>query len=143
MIFQSFHDKFPAIAEAETRVVLVFENNKFNLPPDDYIFVEIFCNDKKCDCRRVFFDVFSEKRKRLEAVICWGWESRDFYKKWLGINDKEMITELIGPALNVGSQQSELAPALLRLLTESLLTDIEYCNRIKRHHQMFKKKTLF
>ena len=128
MIFQSFHDKFPAIAEAETKSVMVFENNDYGLPPDNYMFVELFCNDKKCDCRRVFFEVFSEKRNKSEAVICWGWENRDFYKKWLGYYDKDMITELIGPALNAGSQQSELAPVLLKAFTELFLTDFAYCD---------------
>ncbi len=140
MIFQSFHDKFPAIAEAETKAIQVFQNNDYGLPPDSYIFVELFCNDKKCDCRRVFFDVFSENKNASVALICWGWESRDFYKKWLGIYDSALITELIGPSLNVGSPQSELAPAILLMIEELLKNNIAYCERIKMHYKLFKGK---
>ncbi|MFH2143975.1 MAG: hypothetical protein ABIJ97_16235 [Bacteroidota bacterium] len=139
MFFQSFHDKFPVIAEAETRTIMVFENNDFGLPADSYTFVELFCNDPKCDCRRVFFQVFSEKRGKSEAVIYWGWENAAFYRKWMGYANKQMLTELIGPGLNVGSPQSNLAPALLNMCAKVLLNDNTYTNRVKNHYAMFKK----
>jgi len=140
MNFQSFHDKFPALAEKETRTITVFKNNDFGLPADDYTFVELFCNVAKCDCRRVFFQVFSMKRRQSEAIICWGWENAAFYKKWMGYADKQMLAEMIGPCLNVGSPQSPLAPALLNLFSKLLLNDVTYTNRVKNHYAMFKKK---
>lgn len=139
MYFQSFHEKFPAIAEAETRTVTLLDDNVYSLPANDYIFVEMFCNTRKCDCRRVMFTVFSGINQQVEAVIAWGWEARDFYKKWLGYYDKDEITELIGPSLNVGSPQSLNAPQLLILFKDILLSDAEYCNRVKKHYLTFKK----
>ena len=142
MNFQAFHDKFPKIAEEESKTIILSENNTYGLPADNYLFVEMFCNDKKCDCRRVFFMVFSGNNEPL-AVICWGWETRDFYKKWLGFYDKEMITDLIGPGLNDTSYQSKLAPRILEMYKEVLLSDINYCKRVKQHYTLFKKKRFF
>ncbi|MCK4735010.1 MAG: hypothetical protein KAT65_21335 [Methanophagales archaeon] len=44
------------------------------------------------------------------AVIAYGWENRKFYADWLGRNDPPAIADLKGPALNLASHQSELAP---------------------------------
>ncbi|NLX95729.1 MAG: IS110 family transposase [Rhodopirellula sp.] len=51
-----------------------------------------------------------------EAVIAWGWESREFYARWMHTDAPEMIRELQGPVLNLGSPQSSHAPALLDLV---------------------------
>ncbi len=141
MMYQSFHDKFPTVAEAETKSVVFLQENEYGVPVDSYLFVELFCNDKKCDCRRVFLEVYSDPQKYPVAVICWGWEPVAFYRKWLGFTDKEILIELKGPALNSGSYQSPIAPALLKYASEILLKDKDYTDRIQRHYTMFKKKT--
>jgi len=46
----------------------------------------------------------------------------------------------MGPALNVGSPQSSLAPALLNFVREVLLRDEAYLERIKRHYHLFRAK---
>lgn len=50
-----------------------------------------------------------------------------------------MILELMGPALNVGSPQSKIAPQLVKTCKELLLSNKNYIDRIKRHYQLFKK----
>ena len=82
MSFAPFYEYFPEIAERETRSITIF-NRDFNLPPDDYGFTEAFCNDKGCDCRRVFFNVIPDKGRRMEAVISYGWEPVSFYAGWM------------------------------------------------------------
>lgn len=141
MMFQSFNDVFPAIAEKETRIITLLSNNKYGLPADSYLFVELFCNDPKCDCRRAMFQVFSLSNNESLATICWGWESASFYVKWLGLNDKEMIKELKGPALNTGSYQSAKATILLKLFSELLLPDAAFTMRVKEHYSTFKRKS--
>jgi hypothetical protein len=55
MPFQLFHDLFPEMAERETRSVIVPPGSPpSGLPPGQYAFLEMFCNEKGCDCRRVF-----------------------------------------------------------------------------------------
>ena len=140
-MYQSFHDLFPAIAEKETRAITLFSNNKYGLPADDYLFVELFCNDPKCDCRRAMFQVFTLSNNKDLATICWGWESASFYTKWLGYNNKETIDELKGPALNTASFQSAKATILLNLFLELLLPDTAFTKRVKEHYARFKQKS--
>jgi hypothetical protein len=141
MSFAPFSEHFRELAEAETRVITLPTGDSSNLPADSYVFSEMYCNERGCDCRRVFFTVFSESHKRAEAVVAYGWETKAFYAKWLGNNDLATLVELQGPILNPGSPQSPLAPAILRLTEEVLLKDPAYLERIKRHYALFRQTT--
>ncbi|MCI5211984.1 MAG: hypothetical protein D3910_25115 [Candidatus Electrothrix sp. ATG2] len=99
----------------------------------------MFCDEPDCDCRRVFFSVISSRDEEIKAVIAWGWEDQTFYTTWLGSKNPPVINELMGPALNSASPQSDLAPALLRVFQEVLLPDTAYVERVKRHYAMFRK----
>jgi len=140
MQYSSFHSRFPEIAERETRTVTLLDHSDFNLPPAYYSFLEMFCDEPGCDCRRALFSVVSSLQQDIKAVIAWGWEERNFYAKWMGDNDPNVIDGLKGPALNLASPQSNLAPALLVLFREVLLQDIAYVERVKRHYTMFREK---
>jgi hypothetical protein len=134
-----FHELCPEAAKKETRTVFL-PQAMGGLPAGSYDFVEMFCDEPDCDCRRVMFSVFSSARKKIEAVIAWGWESAEFYKRWLKIEDDEMIKEMIGPVLNLGSYQSEYAPIILNLFATELLADPAYVARLKRHYAEFREK---
>lgn len=143
MPFELFQELFPKLAETETRSVTIPAGNSL-LPADEYGLLEAYCDDDDCDCRRVFFNVVSRKRNDVVAVVAYGWESEEFYMKWYGgepTNEMERLTiqEMRGIGLNAASPQSELAPAILKLVAW-LLTDPAYVARIKRHYQMFKEK---
>ena len=140
MPYSLFHSRFREVAERETRTVTVMDCAAFNLPPADYSFLEMFCDEPGCDCRRVFFSVVSSLQEGIQAVITWGWEERDFYVKWMGDDDPRIINDLIGPALNLASPQSDLAPALLDLFRNVLLQDTAYVERVKRHYAMFRQE---
>ncbi len=140
MAYVLFHDYFPAVAERETRSITIINFLKWRLPPGQYSFLEMFCDEPGCDCRRVFFYVVSSFRKDVEAVIAYGWESTSFYAKWMGDDDPATIAELKGPVLNLGSPQTSLAPAILKLFQGVLLTDSAYMERVKRHYAMFREK---
>lgn len=140
MPYSLFHSRFPDVAERETRTVTVIDSSDFNLPPAHYSFLEMFCDEPGCDCRRVFFSVVSSLQKDIQAVIAWGWEEREFYTKWMGDDDPRIINDLIGPALNLASPQSNLAPALLYLFRNVLLQDTAYVERVKRHYTMFRQE---
>ncbi|MFM8764290.1 MAG: hypothetical protein ACKOEZ_05580 [Spartobacteria bacterium] len=137
MPFEPFHSRLPAIAETETRSVIV--SDQADLPPAEYGFVEMFCNEPGCDCRRVFFTVFSSRTQKPVAVIAYGWESISFYRKWFKYPIPNMdIAELKGPVLNTMSSQCPYAPAILKLFNEVLLPDTDYIERIKRHYKLFR-----
>lgn len=138
MPFALFHSRFPEVAERETRTITVLPNSDLALPAGDYGFLEMFCDEPDCDCRRVFFYVVSSVRKDVEAVVTWGWETRSFYARWMKDDDPEVLFTLKGPALNPGSPQTNLAPALLSLVQTVLLRDPEYVQRVKKHYRLFR-----
>ena len=139
MPYSLFHMRFPEVAERETRTITVIDPSSSNLPPAHYSFLEMFCDEPGCDCRRVFFTVVSSLQNDIKAVIAWGWEDKEFYRKWMGSNDPYAINDLKGPVLNLASPQSELAPALLKLSQRVLLQDSGYIERVKRHYAMFRE----
>jgi hypothetical protein len=140
MSYAPFHEYCPEIAEKETRVITILEDASWKLPPADYGFVEMFCKDQGCDCRRVFFLVMSSIDEQPKAVIAYGWEKKKFYVKWFRNTDPTVIKDLMGPVLNQMSPQSELAPELLQLCIDILLRDKSYIQRVKRHYSMMREK---
>ncbi len=135
MPYAPFYEYFPDLAVKETRTLTVF--NVPDLPPGEYGFLEAYCDERGCDCRRVFFNVIEARTQQVCAVLAYGWESREFYVKWFKMDIPAVIRELQGPALNSASQQSVLAPALLKQL-RVLLQDPAYVERLKRHYALFK-----
>ncbi len=135
MPFTLFHERFPKIAEKETRTITIF--NFSELPNDSYGLVEAYCDELDCDCRRVFLNVISANHKKLLATIAFGWESKEYYARWMGNNDPRAIKDLKGPVLNSASSQSKLAPALLNQI-KVVLEDKNYIKRLKRHYNLFK-----
>ena len=139
MPFELLHSRLPDLAKAETRTITVLEGNtSIPLPPGDYGFLEMFCNEPGCDCRRVFFNVISSRTQDTVAVIAYGWESRHFYRNWFKQGTKEDIAMLQGPELNWGSPQSKHADAILQLFKDSLLPQTDYIERVKGHYKLFR-----
>ena len=52
----SFHGLLPEIAENETRIVTVTDEQS-GIKPGQYVFHELYCTDRKCDCRRAMIQV--------------------------------------------------------------------------------------
>lgn len=140
MPYAPFSKYFPDLAENETRSITVTELYDLGLPSGVYSFIEMFCDENGCDCRRVFFYVISSFRKKVEAVIAWGWEDEEFYKKWMKDDDPKIISSLKGPILNAASPQSKYALPILELVEDVLLQDKAYIERVKRHYKMFREK---
>ena len=139
MPFASFREYFPEVAEREVRSITVLPGSGGDLPPDDYGFLEMYCNEPGCDCRRVLFYVVARSRPDVQAVIGWGWEDVDFYARWMKSGDKAQAARVKGPALNPLSPATELAPALMKLVRDVLLKDPAYVERIKRHYRMVRE----
>jgi hypothetical protein len=140
MPFAPFHQYFAEVAEHETRSITVPPGSRLGVPAGDYGFVEMFCDEPGCDCRRVMFSVLSSARQDVEAVIAWGWEDRTFYARWLKMDDPHFLKALQGPILNPGSPQTRYAGAVLQMAKDLLLTDPAYVERVKRHYAMFRAR---
>ena len=140
MPYAMFVQHFPEIAERETRTITLLQRSPSGLAPGDYSLLEMFCDETGCDCRRVMFCVVSSRTKDVEAVVAYGWESRDFYVTWMGDDDPNVIDALQGPVLNLASPQSKQAPAILELIETVVLRDEAYIERVKRHYALFRER---
>lgn len=137
MEYAPFHEQFPEIAKQETRSLTVTRDT--DIPAGTYLLLELYCTDPECDCRRVFLNVVSAEESESLAFIAYGWEDREYYEDWFGIDMPEWIDDLKGPALNAASPQSEYAPGLLKIVEEQMLTDDAYIERLQNHYHMFKE----
>jgi hypothetical protein len=72
-----FMERFPEVGARETRSVRVPQRQ--DLPEGEYGFVELYCDEPGCDCRRVMIDVLRPETgwSKVWATISYGWgESR-------------------------------------------------------------------
>ena len=86
MAYKLFQDLFPDIAKNETRTVTL-TRDYLSLPAGDYTYFEMFCDEPGCDCRRVFLQVVCNAiQEDPLAVIAYGWEMREYYVNWFGVD---------------------------------------------------------
>lgn len=142
MSFQMFHELCPEVGLRETRTVALPAGSDLGLPADSYAFLELYCSETGCDCRRVYFQVVAQSNPGVVlAVISWGWEPLEFYRRWGSFPKTAKDAKgMKGPALAPLNRQSDLAPALLELAGNVLLSSPEYVERIKRHYALFRGK---
>ena len=142
MTYQPFPLQFPKLAEKETRIVTIARDDV--IPKGSYAFVPLYCTDKTCDCRRALIWVIAEEDRKPAskplAVISYGWEHFDFYRKWVSSLSDEMVTEFKGPALDSMQPQSVYAPHFLEIFSDIVRTDKDYAQRLVRHYAYFKYK---
>jgi len=110
MPFLHLCERLPEIAGRETRSITVPPGSELGLPPDDCGFLEMYCDEPRCDRRRVLLYVVARSRPGVQAVIGWGWEDVDFYAWWMKHSDKSDAPRMKGPELNPGSPATDLAP---------------------------------
>jgi len=139
MPYVPFDQYFPELAKRETRFITIFQDGTHGLPRGQYAFLELYCDEPGCDCRRVMFYVATQDSMGPLAIVAYGWESAAYYARWMGDDDPEIVRELKGPVLNLGSPQSRLAPAILHLVTKVLLADPAYVERLKTHYRLFRQ----
>jgi len=132
----SLFEKLPEIAKVETRAITIPKNNR--IPEGKYGFLESYCDEENCDCRRVFINVYSEKSLEILATISYGWESKTFYKNWYKGIEGSILEEMVTPFLAVFCRQSKYAKDFLKIF-EVILEDKKYVDRLKRHYFLFKE----
>ena len=55
MPFAPFHELCLDVAQRETRTITVLPAAKLGMPLGDYQFIEMYCNERGCDCRMASF----------------------------------------------------------------------------------------
>lgn len=132
-----FHSRCPDVAAREVRSVAVGPGPG-GLPAGEYAFIEFYCADPECDCRRAFFQVIGRGQpERILASINFGWESLEFYRRKMPW-DPKAPRQVVEGSLDPLNEQSEWAPALLKLF-QDVVADEAYKARLKRHHDVFRR----
>jgi hypothetical protein len=131
-----FMERFPEVGARETRSVTVPPRQ--DLPEGEYGFVELYCDEPGCDCRRVMIDVLRPETgwSKIWATIGYGWESLDFYRNWGGSASDPI--EMKGPYLDPLNPQTPYSPSLLNLF-RFLIQSPDYVARLRRHYLIFRE----
>ncbi len=105
-----YHEFFPEQAKRELAYL--------ELDGHSYPMIEFYCIDPECDCRRVMVNVYADLTLQQPlAVITYGWDSLEFYQKWLpGVDPHEVK----GPALELLTPSTELARRILQRFKDNL-----------------------
>jgi hypothetical protein len=139
MPYQLLYHRLPAVAIEQTRSIILAPVNKYRLPAGMYAFLEMFCDEPDCDCRRVFLRVVIEESPETVAVLFWGWGSKAYYRKWFGGNEININEEIIGPGLDPFNSQSLFSEKILEVFKDTLFKDAAYLQRVKKHYELFRQ----
>ena len=126
MTMMPFHVLFPEEARTECRTVTPI--NQVGLPNRTFLFMELYCVEPRCDCRRVIFHVFDAEARQHVASINHAFEPPEPPFE----DEGQTFLDPINP-------QSNLSDALLGLFEEVLAHDAEYLARLERHYAMWKR----
>ena len=105
------------------------------LPDGEYGFIDMYCTDPSCDCRKTMIQVMHNGKH--VATINYGWESTAFYEKWMGKSDNgDSFPPMPGATIDFNSPNLVSEAGILGLFN-ALLNDI-WIAKIKRHYQEVK-----
>jgi len=123
---------FRELAERETRTLTltapVRQHGRLVLPADEYGFDELYCVERKCDCRRVMINVLARYARAQVATINHAFDPPT--------HDYDPPDQTFLDPLN---RQSEWSRALLDIFTNLVLADPAYRQRLLRHYLLFKE----
>jgi hypothetical protein len=133
-----FHTRFGELAARETRCIhQILPGGP--LPVGQYGFVEFYCEEDNCDCRRVLIQVTTPQSPQTAlASINYGWESAEFYTRWMH-GDEQAGRDIAGAMLDPLQPQSQYADHLLDVFQTIVRTDPAYVARLARHYELFKR----
>lgn len=136
-----FISRFPDSGRYETCVINIRPGSPV-LPAGSFAYIEFFCDDPGCDCRRVFLEVRSnDDRFEGHGTIVWGWEKSDYYEQWTG--DEYAAALHVAGYLDLDSAQGEHADDFLAVFRTWINDETESLSeRLSRHYEMFKSPGL-
>lgn len=126
MSMVGFHALFPKVAQKESRAVTPFGQE--DLPSHPFLFMESYCIDPACDCRRVLLSVIDTETRQQVATINYAFEPPGPPFE----DEGQIFLDPINP-------QSDVSGALLELFEIMVGTDCDYHDRLVRHYRMCKR----
>ena len=126
------------LAARETRSVILPPGQP-GLPEGKFAYLEFYCEDPGCDCRRTFLQVVREGAlDPVLASINFGWEKEAFYRKKMPWNPDD-AKEVVQASLDPLNAQSKYAKGFLKIFQDIIATDKAYVQRLAAHHAAFRK----
>lgn len=125
MPMTAFHVLFPREAKEECRTITPF--NHASLPRRTFLFMELYCDEPRCDCRRVMLNVYDTERRQHVATINHAFEP----PKPPFDDEGQTFLDPLNP-------QSSMSEALLDLFVAMIVDDEGYRQRLERHYRMWK-----
>jgi hypothetical protein len=105
------------------------------LPDGEYTFIDTYCADPECDCRKTMIQVMHNGK--IVSVINYGWESAIFYENWMSSSEKDIsIPKMHGASIDITSPDLVSRDGMLALFN-ALLNDI-WVAKFKRHYDEVK-----
>ena len=137
------HSVLPELAQREVRCVhlgrALDAGSESALPADEYAYLEFYCDDLRCDCRRVLLQVIARDQPgKIFASIGYGWDKESFYRKrmpWAPDDARGTVRGELDPL----NEQSEFAEEFLALFRRYVL-DEPYRLRLRRHYRLFREE---
>jgi len=107
-----------------------------HLADGDYTFVDMYCVDPNCDCRKTMIQVMRDNT--YVATINFGWESPGFYRKWMGGDKDEAMPQLHGATIDISSPNRVSEHGMLTFFRA--LLDESWVEIIKCHYNAVKSR---
>jgi hypothetical protein len=122
------------IGEAhEVRTVAITKSPQ--LPDGEYSFIDTYCSDPACDCRKTMIQVMHEGK--LVSIINYGWEPAAFYQNWMGSGAEENpMSVMHGASIDITSPNLVSMDGMLALF-RALLNDM-WIAKFKQHYSEVK-----
>lgn len=109
-----------------------------NLPSGEYTFIDTYCTDNTCDCRKTIIQIFHEKK--LVSIVSFGWESPKFYLRWLkSTKDRKLAKEMSGLSIDFSSPNRVSPEGILQLLNH--LLDEKWISMLKENYRLIRETT--
>jgi hypothetical protein len=122
----------------ECQVRTITLANDPHLPSGEYTFIDTYCTDNTCDCRKTIIQIFHDEK--LVSIVSYGWESPKFYLRWLGsTRDVELAKEMSGVTIDPSSPDL-VSPQGILLLVKHLM-DPKWISMLKENYRLIRKIT--
>ena len=109
-----------------------------HLPSGEYSFIDSYCTDNTCDCRKTIILIFHEKKH--VSTVSYGWEKPKFYLRWLkNTKDRKLAEEMSGLSIDFASPDL-VSPKGILLLVDHLL-DEKWISMLKENYRLIRKTT--
>lgn len=116
--------------ECQIRSIVLADDPR--LPSGHYTFLDTYCTDNTCDCRKTIIQIFHEDR--LVSIVNYGWESPQFYHRWLGsAEERDLAEEMSGLSIDLTSP-NRVSPEGILILMNHLL-DKKWITLLKEHYR--------